>query len=206
MSGNTSATGGPLAPVPGTPVPLEGQALLDFLQGWLVGLSGLPGQNVTPTAQPEELIIPNQGECWLAFGIATRTSDTYPPLIHNGAANSGNGQSTLRRQQVIDMRCSFYDLGSGAHAGYYADLVADAMTIPQNLELLTLNGFGYRETRPQVTAPVMTKSRWLYRIDLPVVLSRANERTYAIENVLSAAVTIAAQTERGNLTENILAS
>ncbi len=78
---NTSATGGYLAPSPApAPTPLEGQALLDFVQSWVVGITGLDGPLVRPYWQSEPPNVPQAGEAWCAFKISTRPADEFPFL------------------------------------------------------------------------------------------------------------------------------
>jgi hypothetical protein len=200
---NTSASGGPLLPLATGPQPLEGQALLDFFQGWLVGMTGLPGVNVTPRAQPEEPNIPQQGICWLAFGINIIEADTFPAIVHDPNGNGGLGWDILRRQETINLLCSFYDLGSGANSGMYAAILRDGLVIQQNLELLTLNGFGYVGTGEQLVVPVLMKSRWLYRIDMGLTVRRSVERAYAVENVLKVTLELIARDATNMITDTI---
>src|SRR3979409_241705 len=129
-----SSTGGYLIPS-GAP-PLEGQALLDFLQGVIVGITGLDGTMVRPVWQSEPPNIPDAGEAWCAFRITTRPSDKFPYVKHNA---DGQGADALQRHEELHVLCSFYDLGSGGLADGLCAQLRDGLSIAQNREILTLN-------------------------------------------------------------------
>lgn len=169
---DTSATGGPLAPEVPTP-PLEGQSLNRFFQTWVVALTGLDGTVVRPRWQPEPSNIPAAGEAWCAIGITRTIADTYPYV------EGGN----LQRHEDITLLLSFYDLGTDGQAQYYAALFRDGASIPQNLEVLQVAGMGMVSVGELVQAPVLIKQRWLYRVDVTMVIRRAVTRTYQILDV-----------------------
>jgi hypothetical protein len=177
-----SSTGGYLIPSP-VPAPLEGQALLDFLQGVIVGVTGLDGTLVRPTWQSEPPNIPDAGVAWCAFRITERPSDAFPYVKHNA---NGQGADALQRHETLHILCSFYDLGSGGQADYYAALLRDGLSIPQNREVLTLKNMGLVKTGEPVPVPIIVKTRWLYRVDLEVVIRRQIDRVYPVLNVTSA--------------------
>ncbi len=181
-----SATGGYLIPS-GTP-PLEGQALLDFLQGVIVGITGLDGTMVRPVWQSEPPNMPDAGTAWCAFRITTRPSDTFPVVKHNA---DGQGVDALQRHEELHVLCSFYDLGSGAVADAHAAQLRDGLSIAQNREVLTLNNMGLAKTGDLVAVPVIVKTRWLYRVDLEVVIRRQIDRLYPVLNLTSAQGSVA---------------
>src|ERR1700694_2060232 len=127
-----SSTGGYLIPS-AAPAPLEGQALLDFLQGVIVGITGLAGTMVRPVWQSGPPNIPDAGTAWCAFRITTRPSSTFPHVKHDPA---GQGADALQRHEALHVLCSFYDLGSGGQADGLAALLRDGLSIPQNREIL----------------------------------------------------------------------
>ena len=88
---NTSATGGPLAPIPQTPAPLEGRALWEFLQPWLAGITGIAGTLFFPRWQPEPPNYPAYGTDWAAFGITLRKNDTFAYVGHAGGSAAPAG-------------------------------------------------------------------------------------------------------------------
>src|SRR5258708_4203476 len=116
-----STTGGYLLPV-GAP-PLEGEALNNFLQGWIVGITGLDGTMVRPRWQAEPPNIPTAGTAWAAIGTQVRPADEFPYVRHNGAANGGAGQDELHQHEDIEILVSFYDLGTNGQADAFAALL-----------------------------------------------------------------------------------
>ena len=186
MSGNTSATGGPLLPVAGGPAPLEGQALEDFIQAWIVGISGIDGRVVRPRFQIDVPALPPLATCWCAYSIAERVSPESPVIQHDGAAAGGLGADNFGRPQALTIFTTWYDTGIG-HADLYCDIMSDGMLIPQNREYLQLAGFDYGEQMQAVIAPVLVKERWQYRIDKRFILRRIVNRVYPVQNLLRAA-------------------
>lgn len=181
---NDSTTGGPLAPDPSpAPAPLEGRALLTFIQAWVATLSGLDGSLVRPRWQAEPPNIPDAGVAWAAVGVHDRRSDAFPVVLHHPDVD---GYDTLQRHQYLDVLCSFYDLGVDGLADLHADQLSDGAAIAQNREVLMLNGFALVEAPPQGrSVPSLIKARWLYRVDVPVSLRRVVLRNYPVRNVLS---------------------
>ena len=165
-----------------SPAPFEGLQLLQFLQQWIVGVSGLPPTLVRPRWQAEPPNIPPAGDSWAAFGVVRRPSDEYP--------YSGWDPSTstylLWRQETVEMLTSFYDTGSTGWADYHASILRDGAAIAQNREPLTLAGFGLVRCGDLVTVPSLLKLRWLYRVDLEVTLRRQITRQYPVETLVAA--------------------
>lgn len=190
---NTSATGGYLTPS-AAPAPLEGQALNDFIQQWVVGITGLDGTMVRPRWQAEPPNIPTAGVAWAAIGITSRPSDTYPYVKHDP---TGLGSDELQRHETLNVLVSFYDLGTNGLADQYAALLHDGTAIPQNSEALGAADMKFIACGEPVTVPSLLKQRWLYRVDLPVELRRQITRIYAVENLLSAQGTLTAN-DAGN--------
>lgn len=197
---NTSATGGALSPAV-SPAPLEGQTLNRFIQQWIVGITGLDGTMVRPRWQAEPPNIPTAGTAWAAIGITSRPSDTYPYVRHDP---TGLGSDELQRHETLNLLASFYDLGTNGLADNYAALLRDGAAIPQNLEPLTVAGMALVETGDPVAVPSLLKTRWLYRVDLPVSLRRQINRIYPVENLLSSQGTLLANDAgTGVVTRNI---
>jgi hypothetical protein len=174
-------------PPASVPAPLEGKPLLQFLQNWIVGISGLPGGMVRPRWQVEQPNIPNSGDAWAAIGITSRPSDTLPFIAHDP---NDEGTSTLQRNEELHMLCSFYDTGISGLADQYAALTRDGIAIPQNCELLRQNGFALGYSGDLQTIPSLLSTKWLYRVDLPLVVRRQIDRVYAVKNILSANGTV----------------
>lgn len=201
MGNNTSNQAGYLTPVGAAP--LEGEALQDFLQEVLVGITGLNGKMVRPRWQPEPPNIPNAGEAWAAFGIVRRVKDTNAAVAHSGA---GEGTDKLQRQEALHLLASFYDLGSSGQADKYAELLADGFQIAQNREVLQAAGYAFVESGEPTPVPSLLKERWLYRVDVPLVIRRQIDRTYNVLNLESAKVTLQSQsgTQTPKTTEIII--
>jgi len=102
-----SSTGGFLTPA-ATPAPIEGDALVNFIQEWIVGVTGISASLCRPRWQPEPPNIPKDGTTWLAFGITETESDTYAVELHDPTANGGKGSSQLRRHEVLEISATFY--------------------------------------------------------------------------------------------------
>src|SRR5580693_5241475 len=176
-----SSTGGYLSPAT-QPAPLEGKALLTFLGQWIVGISGLPGNMVRPGWQSESPNIPDAGQVWADFTITERKSDQYPYVNH---LSGTNGSDQLQRHETLYIEVSFYDLGSTGQADFYAAQFRDGTAIAQNREALTLAGMGLVKASDLTTVPVIVKTRWLYRVNVEVIIRREIDRTYNILNLLT---------------------
>lgn len=197
---NDSSSGGPLFPLPNTPPVLEGQDFMRFLQQWLSGVSGLAGSMVRPRWQPEPANIPDAGTVWAAIGISDRASDDYPTVIHHG---DGDGYDELLRHETLELLMSFYDLGTNGEASFYATQTRDGLAIAQNLEPLELAGMNLISTEEIRNVPSLLKSRWLFRVDLPIVVRRCIQRFYPVRNILSVPITVTVENPGGTGTDII---
>ena len=178
---NTSATGGPLAPLP--PAVEDDRPLEDFLQSIIVGITGLPGPMVRPRWQPEPPALPPRGTDWAAIGIVRSTPDVFAFERH---VPIGDGDDEFQRHEVFDLECSFY----GPNADEYADLLRDGLAVAQNREPLFLVGIGVVQSGIRTRAPILLKEKWLKRSDLTVTLRREIRRTYPVLTVLKAGGTL----------------
>jgi hypothetical protein len=196
---NNSSTGGPLAPnSPPAPQPLEGQALLDFLQGVFVGILGIDGSMVRPRWQPEPPNIPTAGTAWVSFGVTSRPSDTYPFI---GQIAGLDNADQLQRHEQLTVLLSFYDLGSGGQADALAATLRDGLAVPQNREILQNNLMGMTEVGEPIAVPSLLKQRWLYRVDMTVIIAREIVREYPVLPLQSAVGTLYAE-EGASLSES----
>jgi hypothetical protein len=160
--------------------PLEGIALEDFVQQFVAGVSGLPGQNVRPRWQPEPPNIPDFGVDWCAVGITRhRPIGTWASVTH---CSAGDGYDMMQRHEDLDILCSFYGPGADDFAGN----LHNGLMIWQNRSLLTLVGMAFVEISEGIRAPEFIKNRWLERTDKPLWLRRIIVRTYPVLNLLSA--------------------
>jgi hypothetical protein len=137
---------------------------------------------VRPRWQSEPPDIPQAGNCWAAIGVRARPSDEYP---QNGWVPQ-NDDFELWRQETLDTLVSFYDTGVTGLADQYAALFRDGAAIAQNREVLTLAGFGLVRCGSPLTVPSLLKQRWLYRVDLEVVLRRQITRVYPVGTFVGA--------------------
>lgn len=153
-----------------------------FLQNWLAPLSGLPGDLVRPRWQPEPANIPTAGTAWMAMGITPeRTADTFPFVEESNDGLS----SRLQRHEDLPILCSFYDLGSTGEADGLASLLRDNLAIRQNLEPLLAGNFVLAYVGSLTPAPSLLSTRWLYRIDLSMMVRRQIDRNYSVLSVTS---------------------
>ena len=183
MAGNTSASGGYLVPDK-APAPLEGEALEDFFQEIIVGITGLNPKMVRPAWQPEPPNIPQQGNVWCAFHFQDEESDTYPWVGEN---NDGLGQQ-LQRNEQFGVICSFYGTGAGSSALGTAKVLRDGLAIAQNREPLFNAGMGLIEVTAPQPVPVLVKEIWLYRSDITIRIRRNVVRQYDVLSITSAQV------------------
>lgn len=178
MTGNTSATGGYLAPENAL-APTEDDALVDFLQSVIVGVSGVPGQFVRPRWQPEPPNLPPRSTTWIALGIDSRQPDTYAYVDHGGDAP---GADNLQRHEVLNLRASIY----GPAADSTAARIRDGLQIAQNREALQLANMGLVQTGNPIAVPSLVKEQWLYRVDLTIAIRRLIQRNYPVLNLVTA--------------------
>ena len=179
---NSSTTGGNLLPA-STPAPLEGDALDDFFQTWIVALTGLDPTLIRPRWTPVPADIPGFGVNWAAFGITAFESETFAAELHLG---SNDGYNETRRHEEMNCLISFY----GPDSGSYAALFRDGLQVAQNREYLSLNGMGLVSSDKIIPMPELVKERWLKRFDLNFVIRRIIVRDYNIVTILSVPVSI----------------
>lgn len=178
---NTSASGGYLTP---TFNPIEDNSLVDFIQTWVVGITGLVGANVRPRWQSEPANIPDANITWAAVGISSREADPFIYENHIPSANGGLGETEVRRHEILTFLASFY----GPSANYYATIFRDGMQVSQNHDVLSASSFGLVESEELIAVPELLKETWLYRVDLRFKIKRQVVRRYAIQNIIAAGI------------------
>lgn len=171
-----------LTPSPAGPSPLESTDLLDFIQAWLSGVSGIDGTLVRPNYQTEPPVIPQEATCWMGFTLSAEKSDVFP-YVGEGVNGGGDYQYEIQRHETLRCLCSFYDTGSTGLAQKFASITRDGASIPQNNEYLQLQGMTFVACDPEIPVPSLLKQRWLYRVDLPVWLRRQINRTYTVPTI-----------------------
>lgn len=184
---NTSATGGPLIPAASPPapypVPLQGEALDDFFQAVIVGITGLDPKLVRPRWQQEPPNLPNKGATWMAIGMVEAIPDTNAVELHNV---DGLGTNELQRHEELDLLLSAY----GPLADAAMAQLRDGLQIAQNREVLQLAGVGHIETGHPRIVPEYVKDVWLRRVDMHWRVRRGVIRTYPVLSLLSAQGTL----------------
>jgi hypothetical protein len=142
-----------------------------------VGLSGLPGNLVRPSWQPNPPEQPDIYTNWMAFGVTSITPDAY--------AFSGFNQSnvnTTQRHEDLKIKCSFY----GPESESLSSQVRDGFQIQQNLAALNAANMGFTSTSEAMHLPDFVNERWIDRFEMYVFLKREVIRTYPILSFVSA--------------------
>lgn len=168
----------PTVPAP----PLEGRALQEFLQRWVVGITELDGKLVRPRWQSEPPVMPDKGVPWCAIGITSRPyADAFPYVEHRAA---GDGSDVLVRNQHLEMLLSFYDDGISGQADFYCQKFIDGCAIQQNRDYLLSGGFLLRAVPGEMLpVPSLFSTTWFYRVDTRADLARQIDREYAVFNL-----------------------
>jgi hypothetical protein len=166
---------------------MEDQALDNFLQQMVVGITGIPATLVRPLWQPEPPNLPTYGTDWVALGIVERDLVRGWNYMSHNPANSGTSESVT--WENLTLQVSFY----GPDAGLYDGLLRDGLFIEQNQAVLLLNGIGLIEWYQSQVVPVLIKERWWRRIDRHVRFMREIDRVYNIENILSVPLVVTGQ-------------
>lgn len=188
---NTSATGGFLLPNPApAPQPLEDAALVAFFQGLVVGLTGLDGTLVRPRWQPVMPTPPDNATTWVAVGIHSREADAFAYTYHDPNASSGAGADVVQRTETLDVLCSVY--GPGADG--VAALIRDGLSVSQNLEAAEAAGLSVIDVGPARAMSTVINTLWYYRLDMMLHFRRLLTRQYPVLNILSADITLVADT------------
>ena len=182
-SPNDSSTGGFLVPdTAAVAAPLEDNALADFLQAWVVGLTGLPAALVWPRWQPNPPNMPTNATNWASIGIREVEGDTFAFENHAPALNSGAGENLIQRTETLEVLCSFY----GPNANGNASLLRDGASVAQNSEVFQLNGMGLVSVGGIHAVPSLINNQWYYRNDVTVKIRRSIIRAYPVLHLLTA--------------------
>jgi len=177
---NDSSTGGFISPA-GSSAPLQDDALADFLQELVVGITGLPADLVRPRWQST---VPKQPEAtvdWCAIGVTSIEGDDYPAEVHDG---TDDGSSRFEKHETLNLLASFY----GPHAQGNAGMLRDGLYIAQNREAMAAQNMNLTDAAGITAAPDLINQRWVRRYDLPIRFRRKVERVYPILNILSASI------------------
>lgn len=179
---NTSATGGPLLPTNPPAAPIMGVPLEDLFADLLAGITGIDPDLVRPRWQT---VVPKQPPAnidWLAFGIKDMTPDASPALQHDPEAAAGDGADTYARHSDFEILLSAY----GPNGMAYASMVQDGLCVPQNIEFLRTNLITYVNSGTIRNVPEKVNEQWIRRWDVLLHFRRKVERSYPVENILTA--------------------
>lgn len=161
----------------------------DFLQAFLVGLTGLPGQMVRAKFQTE---VPKEPPSilvnWLAFNIKDGVPDANAYVWTDPLDTLGTTVNS-QRHEVLDVGVSIY----GPLALDIYATIRDGLQIPQNLQALTAANMGLVEIFPSRKLPEPVNERFYNRVETTIILRREVIRTYRVPSLLSARGTIRAQ-------------
>lgn len=188
-----SSIAGYLAP---TSAPPLADLELDTLIGtFIAGVTGLPSDLVRPRWQDRDdneggtqPRVPDRGTTWCAVGVTVTDTDDTPAQVHIG---DGDGSTTLRRFDTLEILASFY----GPKGDAYAKLVRDSFYIAQNRDEMDRNGLGFLSCDPIRRLPEIIAMGTRRRSDLSFRLIHRIDRTYAILNVLQGVGTIIADAQ-----------
>lgn len=174
---NTSATGGYLAPKPApAPVPLDDPELTRVIQQMVVGITGLSGTLVRPRWQPVPPAQPEATVDWCAVGISHVEGDFDAVITHSPGSLGGQGESTLTRNEALEILCSFY----GPRRYGYASLLRDGLALSQNRAVLRSVGIVLGFLGGIRPAPAFINQQWVAKADMPITLRREVRRVYPV--------------------------
>lgn len=168
-----SSTGGYLTQLN---TPLTDQALEDAITAAIRGIIGLPDGMVRPRWQPQPPKQPAPNVNWAAVGITERTGIDYPAIRHiNG------GPDRLTRWSRLTVMISIY--GPGCQG--LAEQLRDGFYIAQNGDQLATFGIKITDVGRVTAVPDLFNMQWINRADLPLRLTQAVDRDYAVLDIAS---------------------
>jgi hypothetical protein len=190
---NDSSTGGYLTPssrnfsVNGFSVTeVQDKEFAVFLQGAVVGITGLAGNLVRPRWQLQPPVIPNFGTDWAAIGKGNLHHDIDSFIQHTGAVDETPGFDTQWRTAILDIIVSFY----GQSREFNADLLVMGLNIPQNREALFLNGYNLVLCTDVELGADLIQEQWLPTSVVNFQLRRLQGWTWPILDLASAELTV----------------
>jgi len=177
---------------------LDDDALTDFIQSWLVGITGLPGQYVRPRWQQEPPEIPPNNVTWMEFGIRGRARDFDAFVTHFAATTNpvAPAYELVFRSEGLDVDCIIY----GPNSDAVTTAMAGATKVEQNLWPLAAQGIRFGSMGDPIAAPEKIKQKWVRRNDIRVSLRRAVSLRYPVQDLESVQVTVATGTGSSSFT------
>jgi hypothetical protein len=181
----------------GTTESLVDDALEDFIQGWLAGVTGIDPTLVRPAWQEDPPPLPPRGTTWAAFAIKVGDSswDSVSSFAGEdndfGAGDFGGGlfgdnpipsASTQTKFEKLETTCSFY----GPASGGMAMALRMGAGIGQNRDALRAQAMAFVGVGPATTVSEKIKGKFVRRIDVELVLRRTVQFSYAVPQIVSA--------------------
>lgn len=177
-----SNVAGYLAPE-STPAVLEDGALLAFLHGVLVGITGLAADLVRRGWQLVPAPDPSPEATWLAYAVTGSRPDHDPVVSQSPEAPNSLVTETaavLRRHEELDVLVTVYGPAAQATVGR----LRDGLYIEQNRAALRAAGVGLGGVSDPVHAPEQVGTRWFDRWDVTLTLRREIVREYPVLHFL----------------------
>ena len=177
---NTSATGGYL--LPEQSLVLDDDALDDFFQVVVVGISGLQAQLVRPRWQENPPKQPDRKTTWAAVGVV-RTDGEFDGYIRHDPEEPAldRGRDRVERYETLEILTSFY----GPQSQSTARMFRDGLSIPQNNEAFQLCGMGLADLGPLINTAGLVNQGWIRRVDFTFRIRRTVGRAYQVLNLKS---------------------
>jgi hypothetical protein len=180
--------------------PRSGQALDDFMQQVVAGVTGLPGSLVFPRWQPEPPNLPQTKvqetdtagvSCFAAVGVTDSDPWGFPALTElNPGAAAPTGFQRVSDQEEFKLLCSFY----GPAADAYATVLRLGLMVAQNRECLQLLGIGLQQTSGRRLVPSLVQGRNLRRVDITCTFMREVQIFYPVLYLTSSPVSLTTDT------------
>jgi len=184
-----STVQGYLAPV--SVLPINDRPLEDVFGDAIAGITGLDRDSaVRPRLQPQPSNLPDQEFNWCAFGVSIQNQDTFAYVRQTAALEGGEMQ--VERDEMLDIFISFY----GAQSSQYMSRWREGLAVPQNREILWLQGIKLVGIGQPTQIPSLLKDRYVRRIDLTVQFTRRVVVRYAVRDIASASGGIHTDTGR----------
>lgn len=164
---------------------LSDNALEDFIQAWLVSITGLTplpdpiGGIVRPAYQPDPPPLPPLGTTWLAFNIKRSKLQWDSIIRHSGAAEGSDSFTAVAKQEDLTLTLTF--LGPLANGMAYR--FALGASVNANLMYLRQANFAFVSATDPVNVSTKLKAKFQRRVDVEVALRRTVQFSYAVQDL-----------------------
>lgn len=194
-----STTAGYIAPMS---KPVYDDALDDYIQAALAGITGVDPNLIRPRLQAEGTTIPGTDQTWCSMGVVGYDREWADNDSHDYTADYGQGTNTQRHSEEIEVLISCF----GPFAAALEATIRAGLQVEQNRTALrNASGLEFVEHRRVIRVPALIKNIYVPRWDSTLILRRRVSFTYPIRNVLSANFQV--KTDVGiNTTTNVTSS